>query len=252
MTETRRFSETTGNCLICLLAVVLVLGVSLNLLILIVYRPNRHYNASVFLLFSLAAGNCVSALVLPPILIAGVILEYSPNINQSTFFCGVIHFFRYFIAQMDIAILLLISFERYRKLKYMNGTKMINKNLYNSKKALLCFFVASFLVSVFCFFFYEIKENFCVAKSNNPLYLIYSCTVRLLGLIGYLVMAFFYTKSYWIWTKNNRVIGIQEISTIDVSFSRNKNSINSCGTSFMSKKEWNVAIIFIRVINIFI
>ncbi len=255
MNDTIRIDKGTGICLICILALIFVFGFLLNLLILIVYRPNTQYYASVFLIFSLAAGNCISSLVIPPTLIANVVLEYSSDNNQSTFFCGFTHFIRHFIAQIDIAILLLISFERYRKLKSMNGTKKINTNLaYNSKKALLCFCIASFIFSLFCFLFYEMNNSVCSHKRDDASFLAYSYILRMFILIGYLVMAFFYSKSYWIFCcKNNRIVGIQEISSINVGISRNAPLTSSSGAALMiMKKEWQVAKIFIRVIRLII
>ena len=221
---------------------IFIFGTVLNLLILVVYRPNTKYYASLFLLVSLASVNLFSSFVVVPY--TAVIVLGSP------FFCGLNYFLRVFIHSITTCILILVGYERLSKLSDLSRSNVANKSsnknnahlAYNSKKAFACSCVICFGLSVVNFHLHEDGEFKCTCNKTdiyNKYYIIISV---LLGL-SFFALLIMYVKTFMIYhASSNRIFTNITINSIE-----NNNSPILNMTNILIKKEWKIAKIFISV-----
>ncbi len=236
---------------------IFLFGSTLNLLVLIVYRPNSRQYASIFLIFLMATLHFIYSLIVTPIMIAYVALTtYQTKIDN--FFCKFIFFMQFTFIGISVSLLTLISFERSKKIKLLSENKteyLKHKTLaYDSKKASLFLCVFSFILAIFAFAIFQSNDGVCKCVDNDfarVYYIIIICLV----ILAYGTMVFFYMKAYFTFRQNKkRIFSIQTpvimVSFIDTRGARNPNSASFVGlSSLIVNKEWKVARIFMLVSN---
>lgn len=248
----------SNNDLIVLLVfflIIFIFGSILNILVLIVYRPNSRYYASIFLIFLMAFFHFIYSFLLTPILIAYVAL-IANNATINTFFCKLVYFVQISFIGTNISLLVLVSFERFKKIKLLteNKTAYVKHKVlaYDNKKASLFLCVFAFVISLFSFAFIQSKEGRCTIV-NETLFKVYRAVILGLQILAYGIIGFFYWKAYFTFRRNKkRIFSIQTpnlmISYIDIKDGRNLNPDSYVGLSnLIVKKEWKVARIFMLV-----
>lgn len=235
--------------------IIFIFGSILNILVLIVYRPNSRYYASIFLIFLMAFFHFIYSLLVTPILIAYVALTAnSATIN--TFFCKLVYFVQISFIGTNISLLVLVSFERFKKIKLLteNKTAYLKHKIlaYDNKKASLFLCVFAFVLSLFSFAFFQSKEGKCTIV-NVTWFKVYRSVLLGFQILAYGIIGFFYWKAYFTFRQNKkRIFSIQTpnlmVSYIHIKDNRNPNPAPSVGLSnLIVKKEWKVARIFMLV-----
>lgn len=226
---------------------IIVFGTGANLVLLVVYANHHEKYSSLLFLFALALVNCVSSLVVVPIIIFDFFFQVLVNMLD----CKVAWFFISFSNSIAIFLIILISFERLRNICLSLKKSYFLFEIYNDKLALLVALLAAFVISVFSSAFYQMESEGC--KNADRVYIYLSMTLLILVFI-FLCTA--NVKIYLIVARSCRKVSNFQISiSSDVLYYPNpKHNLDLKMTrkNLTLRKDWKIARRFLLITIIYI
>ena len=250
------------------MSLIFLVGSSLNLILLLVYRKYPSNYSSIWLITCLALLNFISSILVVPM----VVVHHQNTYTKSDLYCGAYSFVQYLINSIPVIFLLLISFERLRNI-LMATTHSANIQLlkaYNSKIAALCAILFSFVFASFSFFCFKLNNN--KNKCYEDDYSVFTIVSVAILILIFLLLCAIYVQVYIIVAKSSKRVNNFSLknnrlfNTSNLLFNKSSNLVSnqvvpcddtairvpvqlikSNSRSISIRKDWKVAKKFILV-----